>query len=263
MVLAPIMACTVKEPQRSEWTAPCSVYLVASEVLDKSRVARTLVLAASAKLLAAYSLSSFLPIWYSRQGLLGYNNRLYAYLNALVITGGALLSAVIGSLMGKYWNDKDSRAPCWIGVIGALVSLPLLCFVLLVRDFKVSMLFLFILLTVSETWFAPTIWLLQASVRKSIRGQSVPVFMVASTLLANLGPALLGIMDPGGIRIGVHLLWICLTANIVAAGAFWMTAHEITLDPVAVGLSGTEAREMSGPTAMLAQRSRTAHWGVF
>jgi len=219
-----------------------------------------LIVAGSAKMLAAYSLGAFLPIWYSRRGLWGYSNAAYACWNALAISAGGLLSALLGSLLDSLWSRRDPRAPCWIGLLGAVASLPLVCVVLLTPHFGVSLLCFFLLLLLSECWFGPTVALLQASVRRSVRGQAVAMFLVASTLAANLGPALVGVLDPGGERIGLHLLWICLTANVGAAVAFVWTAREIGIDPVAAGL-GSRTEEYFQDTS--SNKAGTAHWALF
>mmetsp|Transcript_19398 Transcript_19398/g.41323 ORF Transcript_19398/g.41323 Transcript_19398/m.41323 type:complete len:573 (+) Transcript_19398:136-1854(+) len=248
---------TVREPERTEWSAPCAISVVAEEIFEKSRVARMLILAASAKMLAAYCFSAFLPLWYSRRGLDGYTNNAYAWWNALIITTGGLLSAAGGSYLGHRWSQIDSRAPCWIGLIGSVLSIPLICILLSTSNFSVSMLFFFLLLLVSESWTGPTMALLQAAVRRSVRGQAVSMFLIASTLVANLGPALIGFVDSGGHKIGVHLLWISVTANVVAALAYTWTAREISVDPVAAGL-GTKPEE--GRVDTSGTRHSRAHW---
>lgn len=260
IALTPVLYHTVLEPERTEWSAPCAVEVVMEEVFEKSRVARLTIVAASAKMLAAYCLAAFLPIWYSRRNLTGYSTSLYACSNALVIPAGGLLATVLGTMLSHQWSKRDSRAPCWIGLLGAVLSVPLVCFVLLAQSFAVSMFSLFLLLLASESWFGPTVTLLQASVRRSVRGQAVSIFLVASTLVANLGPALVGILDPGGERIRVHLLWICITANVIAAVAFVLTAWEISVDPVAIGL-GNKADDGYAETP--GNRVNAALWSLF
>mmetsp|Transcript_31333 Transcript_31333/g.68629 ORF Transcript_31333/g.68629 Transcript_31333/m.68629 type:complete len:578 (+) Transcript_31333:120-1853(+) len=255
VVLALVMYLTVEEPERTEFSAPCDLGVVSHEVFQKSRVARLLILAASAKMLSAYSLSAFLPIWYSRRALDGYANNSYACLNALVIAGSGLLSALAGGVLGDNWSLKDPRAPCWIGLIGALLSLPLIFGVLLTENFGTSMFCLFLLILVGELWFGPSVALLQASVRRSVQGQAVSLFLVASTVVGNLGPSVLGFLDRGGAAgLGFHLLWITLLANLAAAAAFAFTVREINIDPVAAGFGskyGAEdvqnSKQRSGP----------------
>mmetsp|Transcript_59255 Transcript_59255/g.152505 ORF Transcript_59255/g.152505 Transcript_59255/m.152505 type:complete len:595 (-) Transcript_59255:110-1894(-) len=236
MALAPVVYWTVQEPERTEWSAPCSLAIVREEVLEKSRVAQMLICAGAAKMLAAYSLSAFLPIWYSRRGLIGYTNYRYACWNALIISAGGLLAAVVGAVLGHRWGHRDIRAPCWIGMISSLVSIPLVFGVLQTPHFHISMLCFFLFLLISECWYGPTLTLLQASVRRSVQGQSVSLFLVLTTLTGTLGPALVGFLDPGTERIGLHLLWIATAANVIAAALFMSVAREITVDPVAAGV---------------------------
>lgn len=250
---------TVREPERTEWSAPCAISVVAEEIFEKSRVARMLIVAASAKMLAAYCFAAFLPLWYSRKGLDGYTNNAYAWWNAIIITAAGLLSAGGGSYLGHRWSQVDSRAPCWIGLFGAVASIPLICITLGTGNFTVSMVCFFFLLLITESWTGPTMALLQAAVRRSVRGQAVSMFLIASTLVANLGPALMGFIDPGGHKIGVHLLWISVTANVVAALAYMWTAREISVDPVAAGL-GSKQDEGRAEAATALPKT---HWGVF
>lgn len=236
MVIAAVFCLTVKEPERTEFTAPCEIAGVREEVFVKSRVARWCLLASSSKTLTAYVLGAYLPIWYSRAILPGYSNTAYAGFNALIIAFGGLLSTCVGSVLGAYWGQYDARAPCWIGVIGAVLSIPLVFLVVKARSFHGSMTCFFALMLASESWFAPTIALVQRSVRQSHRSQAGSMFLVATTLGANVGPALVGFLDPGDENIGGHIAWLTVVANLIAAAAFLHTAREITLDPIAAGL---------------------------
>lgn len=253
IVLAVLLHVTVQEPERTEFSAPCDIAGVRDEIFIKSRVARWCLLAGSAKMLSAYVLGSFLPIWYSRKNLPGYSNVAYAGLNALIIAGGGLLSTIVGSVLDSYWVKHDSRAPCWIGLIGATLSIPLVFLVMFVPHFIPSMLWLFFLIFVSESWFAPIIALVQRSVRQSHRGQAVPMFLVAITLCANMGPAMVGFLDPGDAGVGKHILWVAVVANVIAAAGFLFTAREITLDPVAAAI-GDQDEDFRKPV------SGVSHW---
>jgi len=233
IALAGLLQLTVKEPARTEFSAPLSLTDVRESVFVNSRVARWCLLASAAKMLAAFVLGSFLPIWYSRQNLPGYSNVAYAGCNALIIAAGGLLATFSGSWVSGYWRQYDYCAPCWVGVIGSVLSIPLVFSVVFVRHFVGSMICLFALVLVSEGWFAPTIELVQRGIRKSHRAQAVPMFITATTLGANLGPALIGFMDPGDARVGVHIVSVVVVANIVAAVGFLFAAREIMLDPVA------------------------------
>lgn len=236
VAIAILLHLTVKEPERTEFSAPCSLAGVREEVFVKSRVARWCLLAASAKMLSAYVLGTFLPIWYARKGLPGYSNTSYAGYNALIIAVGGLLSTVVGSVVGGYWGQHDSRAPCWMGLVGAILSIPLIFLVVYIPSFVGSMICFFALILVSECWFAPTIALVQRSVRQSHRRQAIPMFLIATTMGANLGPALVGFSDPGHDGVGLHIALVVVIANIVAAVAFLFTAREITIDPIAAGV---------------------------
>jgi MFS family permease len=258
--LTPVLYHTVKEPERTIFNAPCNLQVVVDEVFEKSRVARMLTVAASCKMVATYSLSAFLPIWYSRRGLTGYSAYSYACWNALVISSGGVLSALMGDVLGTRWAPRDNRAPCWIGLIGSVVAIPLVCVMLLASHFGVSMFAFFLFLFASESWFGPTVSLYQASVRRSVRGQAVSLFLIASSLAGNLGPALVGFFDPGGERIGLHLLWICITANLGAAFAFVWTAREISVDPVAAGFHDQKEDNLQ---ESLGTKAGTAHWATF
>ncbi|CAE7186499.1 spin [Symbiodinium pilosum] len=203
---------------------------------EKSRVPQLLILAVSAKMLASFSLTSFLPIWFARTGLHGYTNDAYAFWNALAVSLAGLLSVSLGSVLGQTWSRVDVCAPCYVGMLGALISLPLLAIMLLTQWFRTALLCYFTMLVVGEAWFGPTMTLLQKAVRKSVAGQATSMMLGIATLAGNLGPAIIGILDPGGVNIGVHLLWICSTAQVLAALSFYWTYREITVDPVSVTL---------------------------
>lgn len=270
MVLSLLIFLTVAEPERTRESSHSEVVAVFHEVFMRSqaRVARLLSAAASAKMLAAYCLGSYLPLYYSRKELPGYSDNIYAGWNMIAISAGGLLSTGFGWALGDFWGRRDVRAPCWIGLASASLSLPLVCFMLLAKTFAQSMLGFFMLLLVSECWFVPAVALLQSSVRKSVSRQSVSIFLVVSSLAANLGPALVGFMDPGDERVGGQLLWICVTANIGAAAAFLATAREIGLDPVAIELNDP-SNNPKGVEAVpgvahpyIPERTGMAHWGL-
>jgi predicted MFS family arabinose efflux permease len=237
MVLAGVLYFTVKEPERTEFSAPCSLSGVREEVFIKSRVARWCLLAATAKMLSAYVLGTYLPLYYSRANLSGYSNIAYAGFNALIVAFGGLVSTLSGSALAEYWSARDNKAPCWIGAIGAALSIPLLVVVICVSNFFVSMVCWLALLLVSEAWFAPTILLVQRSLRQSHRRQAIPLFLVAVTLGANVGPAVVSLLDPGNSNVGGTIIFVCVAANVVAAVGFLFTAREIALDPIAAGVS--------------------------
>lgn len=248
IALAVVMYATVKEPERTEFTAPCAINVVLEEVFGKSRVARLLIAAASAKMLASYSLAAFLPIWFSRAGLAGYTTNSYACWNALVVSGGGLLATVIGSVLETIWGQHDSRAPCFIGLLGAVVSIPLTAIILFGPNFESSLFCYFLLLVLGDCWFGPTMALAQKAVRRSVRGQAMSMLLVLSSLIGNLGPSLVGVFDSGNISIAANLLWICILGQVLAFVAFMYTAYEISLDPVAAGLGAVFAVRESAST---------------
>lgn len=269
ILTAGILFLTVREPERTEWSAPCPLPVVMDEVFCKSRVARLIIVAGSMKMLAAYVLGTFLPIWYSRRYLPGYSNTTYALWNALIIAVGSICSTALGGVLGEVWGRFDSRVPCFIGLSGAVLALPLIVLLLYVPSFAWSMAFLFFLLLVSESWFVPTVALLQRSVRKSVRGQAVSMCLVATALSANVGPALVGFFDPGDENVRTHILWVSLTANVCAIIAFVRTVHEITIDPVAAGLGDKgldelpESARQPSTRILMPDRSGVAHWAPF
>eukprot|EP00434_Breviolum_minutum_P002100 symbB.v1.2.001858.t1/scaffold77.1/size347087/29 len=256
ILLAFVVLLTIKEPQRTEWSSPCPVSVVVEEVFEKSRVSRLLMWAVSAKMLSSYSLTAFLPIWFARRNLegvlnsspvsnvhqlqshlnTGYTNDAYAFWNALAVSVAGLLSVGLGSITGRAWSRLDVRAPCYVGLIGSLASLPLIFLMVFTEYFKTSLLCYFLLLVVGDAWFGPSMNLLQLAVRHSVRGQATSMLLGVAALAGNVGPALVGFLDPGGSNIGIHLLWICSAAQVLAALSFLWTANEITLDPVSVGL---------------------------
>jgi len=269
LIVTILLYATVREPERTEWSAPCALDVVAHEVYEKSRVARMLIMAASAKMIAAYSLSAFLPIWYARVNLIGFSTNEYAVWNAFTISIGGMLSALCGTFLNHHLGKVDYRAPCWIGLFGSLMSIPLICVMLFTSYFVVSMSAFFLLIIVGESWFAPAMALLQASVRRSVRAQAVTASLVGATLVGNLGPTVLGFIDPGGESIGFHLAWICILANLAAALSFVWTAHEINLDPVAAGVGDKfDAFRMTfdtiGADALpIPPRGTSLPWGFF
>jgi len=259
IALVPVLLFTIPEPPRTEWSAPCPLDVVYEEVFEKSRVSRMLIAASSAKLLAAYSLSAFLPVYYARSNLEGYSSSAFVAWNASAVCISGIFSAALGYFISEHWKRVDVKAPCYIGLIGAIASIPIACGVLLATNFYQSMLFYVLLQLVGEAWFGPTISLLQASVRRSVRGQAVSMALVAVTLIANLGPALVGFVSLNADHMWVHLMWMVLMANVVAAFAFLWTAREIGVDPIAAGFGSKADFGEPLPSA----RPAATHWAAF
>mmetsp|Transcript_2477 Transcript_2477/g.5391 ORF Transcript_2477/g.5391 Transcript_2477/m.5391 type:complete len:551 (-) Transcript_2477:213-1865(-) len=238
IALATYWTATVSEPQRQERDSGSDLLSVAEQVFARSRVVRLLTIAASAKMLAAFSLSAFLPLWFARAELTGFTSAGYAGWNAAILAAGCMGSALLSTLATYAWScrDPDNKHYMswigWHGLVGAGVAIPLLCLMLLATSFAQAMICYFLLLILTETWYGPTVLALQASVRKSVSGRAVSLFHMAVLLASGLGPAIIGFCDPGTVQLRVHLLWLCITANVVAAGAFWWAGEEIRIDPV-------------------------------
>lgn len=261
IVVALLLYCTVREPDRTEWCAPCSLSVVTHEVFDKSRVARLLLVAASCKMFAAYTVGAFLPFWFVRSGLRGYTVGTYAAWNTIVVAGAGMISTLVSGFVG---GIRDPRAPCWAGAIGSAMSLPLMYGITQANHFCVSMLCLFTLLVVNDSWLGPAISLLRVSVRRSVSGQAESVFMVAATLMANIGPAIIGLLDTGGDSLGPQLSCVVAIANIAAIAACVCTAREVSIDPVAAS-AGVKFDSITGPCSIRLPSSpfpsiRTTPW---
>lgn len=231
ILLAAVFFFTVREPQKvSEWSAPCALRVVYPDVFEK-RVCKILIVAASAKMLAGCTLAAYLPLWYARHQLDGFTSSGYACWNAAAILGGGLLTTFLGGQLGRIWSPQDNRAPCWIGLAGSVLSVPLIVMVLYSQSFYFSLFCYFLLLCVGDCWFVPSVALLQAAVRRSVSGQAVTMFFVAAAVIAHAGPALVGFFDPGSKAVRHHMLWISVTANVIAFFAFYAAAREISIDP--------------------------------
>lgn len=257
--LSMLVYVTVKEPQKEHYLVEKDIKEVIEEVTTRSRVARLLIVAGSLKLFALACLSAFLPLWYFRAGLAGYTPSSYAVWNALIVGCGGLLSAVAGGRMSDVLCREDARSPCWVSTGGALLSLPLLVAVVEARTMTTSLSFLFAATLCSECWFGPTIALLQASVRGSIRIQAVALFLCVSTLFANLGPTLLGVVDPGDEELSLLLILCCIAANCCAALVFTLAAREVAIDPVAADLCRKGDDEVR---RLVPERTGNTHWGI-
>jgi len=229
MGVAAIWLATVTEPDRLE----AKLLEMDSDIFDgvfNERVARLLTVAAAAKMFAMHSIIAFLPLWFAQADLQGFTGPKYAVANAVVVSIGGIAASMLAAMVA-YAGQRSMSYITWHGLASAVLAVPLLCWILLAGDFTQAMIGYLALIALTETWYGPTVLALQAYVRKSVSADAVCAFQMIALAIAGFGPAFAGLLDYWTAELGVNLLWLCITANLIAAVSFWAASQEIMVDP--------------------------------
>lgn len=226
-LLVGLFVFVVKEPPRKQIAKKqTNVSLMqAIRMVDSITLPVLCIVTASLKLLIGYSTASFLPAYYSRAHLPGYSNAKYAFINAGVVAVCGLLSGLVSDAIAHRFFADSPQAPVVIAAVGTFLSIPCYVGVLFAPEFYQSMSCLGLALLVSENWFGTTLVLLHHSVPAAVRGRAVSVLMCCATLVANSGPMLLGLVDPGTMDIRWYLLIFGLIAGFTAGTVLFFAAH--------------------------------------
>lgn len=136
---------------------------------------------------------------------------------------GALIGVLGGGWVADRWRSRDLRAPMGMAAFALITSVPCIVAMLLVKDYKVFLLFVFLLGMFQATWAPSTAAMVQDLVLPRMRGSAAASYsLVAVVISSGTGPywagkvsALTGSLTTGLLSlmplvpIALVLLWLC------------------------------------------------------
>ena len=115
----------------------------------------------------------------------------FSVANAVVISGGGVLSSLAGGALADRFSPSDPRVRLWIPAAGSLLAVPFWLGTCYSDSFTVSIGLLFCEYIVAECWFGPTLASLYQAVPKEVQGTAQGLFSVL-TAFGNLMPVIIG-----------------------------------------------------------------------
>lgn len=213
------------------WSALRGVWFSFREVL-RSRPARWIFAAGGARYVGGLSIASFL-VRYFEAAFPGTSSR-YSVANALVVSlGGALASIAGGWLSDRVAARSHPRARAYVIVVSALLAIGPMAGVLFLPSFDGAMGMLFLEYLLAETWFGPTLSLLQHCLPRRIIGAATALFAFVCFLVGSAAPPALGLLydaleDKAAIRWPLFLF--IAVSYVVGSLCFLIAACHVPLE---------------------------------
>mmetsp|Transcript_10408 Transcript_10408/g.25385 ORF Transcript_10408/g.25385 Transcript_10408/m.25385 type:complete len:224 (+) Transcript_10408:1-672(+) len=205
-------------------------------VLD-SRFVKLLFVASAFRFCAGYGIG----VWkapFFREAFPTYLEQ-FSVANAFVISGGGVLSSIIGGALADKFAVNDERVRLWIPAAGCVLAVPLWYAFCQSTDFTTSIAILFAEYIVAECWFGPVLASLYGAVPKDVRGTSQGLFTVVSAV-GNLMPVVIGSLQKENGLSGT-LAWTVSVAYALAALFFYLAAEELPKQAAAAAAKNAEA----------------------
>lgn len=237
ILMALIVRFTVREPPRglsdhvAEKAQEHSMREVGRFFLTLP-AARNASLAGGFHAFVGYGLGAWLPAFFIRVHAMtpGSLGRWMSWITAL----GGIIGAFAGGWIADRWVRSNPRARPYVGLIGALLSVPPLFFALLLADTEIALLALLPYNIATTLWLGPTIAMIQDLVPPSMRATASAVFLFIVTIIGlGAGPQVIGILnDLIGTKDAIRysLLSMAILMNVIAAWFFWKTAVTLARD---------------------------------
>ena len=156
----------------------------------------------------------------------------FSVANALVISGGGVLSSLAGGAIADRFAPGDARVRLWIPAAGSLLAVPLWLGTCYADSFYGSIGMLFGEYLVAECWFGPTLAALYRAVPKEVQGTAQGLFSVL-TALGNVMPVAIGALQES--RPLPQVLAGTISAAYVASGLLFFAASTRVSNEVAGG----------------------------
>jgi MFS family permease len=121
---------------------------------------------------------------------------LYSTVNAGIIAGVGAVSALGGGVIGD-WLLRTRRSRLLVPIVGGLVAAAAWAGVVLKSNFTLAMVFLGVEYLFAEAWFGPTLSVVQELAPANLVGTAVSVFVMLTTCVGSIAPAILGAVWDG------------------------------------------------------------------
>ena len=139
----------------------------------------------------------------------------------------------MGGLLGDYFEKKNKMAKAFVAIFGAIVAIPLIagCCAFKSTNFYVSMAFLALEFMVSEGWMAPTMTMMQRTVKPKAQGSIVSAYLFFLTLGGMSSSILLGFLanllkcKENPLMYGKLVFYGSVGGYLCSIPAFWMAGR--------------------------------------
>ena len=193
---------------------------------------RNVSLAGAFHAFVGYGLGAWLPAFFVRlhhmtPGALG------GWLSWITALGG-VIGAFAGGWIADRWVRSNPRARAYVGMWGALLTIPFVGVSLLLGNTQLALLSYLPATIASTLWLGPAIAVVQELVPPPMRATASAVFLFIVTIIGlGAGPQVIGILNdwigtPDAIRYS--LLYVAVSMNLVSAWFFWLTGKTLVQD---------------------------------
>lgn len=138
---------------------------------------------------------------------------------------GGWLGVTLGGLLADRWRRRDPRGRLWVGLLNALLPLPLTLVILWVPDARLALLLSLPLYVASALWLGPGASTVQDLVLPRMRALASAGFLLAVTLIGlALGPYAIGRLSlaTGSLRVAMTA---ALAMNLVGAVLLFLASR--------------------------------------
>jgi MFS family permease len=121
---------------------------------------------------------------------------------------GGWLGVTLGGLLGDRWRRQTPTGRLRVGLLNAVLAIPICLMMLWASDLTVALCLAFVLNVVGSLWLGPGLSTVQDLVLPRMRGQASAAFLLVNALIGfALGPYVMGRLSValGDLRIGVSL----------------------------------------------------------
>ncbi len=202
------------------------------QFLSRLPSGRRISLAAAAIAFAGYGLAAWIPAFFVRihhmtPGQLG------LWMSWITALGG-IIGSFSGGVMADRWGRTHPRARTYVGMSGALLSIPFNVASVLLADHRLALLCFFPATIGATLWFGPATSIVQDLAPPAMRATASAVFIFILTIIGlGAGPQMIGILNdwigtPDAIRYS--LLSVAIVMNLLAAWFFWLTGKTLMED---------------------------------
>jgi MFS family permease len=237
VAMALVVRLTVREPQRGmseHHPVVARGYSIGEtwRFFATLPTGRRISLAAAFHAFAGYGLGAWIPAFFVRihhmtPGELG------LWLSWITALGGAV-GAFAGGWIADRWIRREPRARAYVGMVGALLTVPFLIASLLLDDHRLALLSFLPATVFGTLWLGPAGAIVQDLVPPAMRAMASAVFIFILTIIGlGAGPQTVGILNdligtPEAIRSS--LLYTAVVMNLLSALYFWLTAKTLVQD---------------------------------
>eukprot|EP00301_Raphidiophrys_heterophryoidea_P005488 c12295_g1_i5.p1 GENE.c12295_g1_i5~~c12295_g1_i5.p1 ORF type:complete len:570 (-),score=106.17 c12295_g1_i5:87-1796(-) len=194
--------------------------------LLKIPIFRTVLVGTCLRYSAGYTLGEYLPIYFHR--MYPESQTEFAVANAIVVVLVGIVSSFLGGVMSDVLSHRFAAAPGLVVALSFTLAVPSIFGVMVLADkFWIAFLCWGLSVFFGEVWFGPIVAVIQTVVPLNKRGLGVALFSSCS-LVGNIAPAIVGLVDPGNEKISHVLAMTVCGAYGSSAIVFAVLAYQLS-----------------------------------